>query len=58
MGYSTIEGIIRQSTKNKIMDTQLKNYIILKNGNRWILLLDTSTEQSKSFGNLSLTLTD
>jgi hypothetical protein len=40
------------------MDTQLKNYIILKNENRWILLLDTSTEQSKSFGNLSLTLTD
>ena len=34
MTYSTIEGIIRQSTKNKIMDTQLKNYIILKNGNQ------------------------
>jgi len=34
MSYSTIEGIIRQSTNNKIMDTQLKNYIILKNGNQ------------------------
>jgi hypothetical protein len=34
MGHSIIEGMIRQSTNNKIMDTQLKNYIILKNGNQ------------------------
>jgi hypothetical protein len=32
MDCSTIEGMIRQSTKNKIMDTQLKNYEVLKNG--------------------------
>ena len=32
MDCSTIEGMIRQSTKNKIMDTQLKNYQVLKNG--------------------------
>jgi hypothetical protein len=29
MGYSTIEGMIRQSTNNP-----MKNYIILKNGNQ------------------------
>jgi len=31
------------------MDTQLKNYIILKNGNRWILLLDTHPIQSQGY---------
>ena len=30
MSYSTIEGMIRQSTNNPIMDTQLNNYIVLK----------------------------
>lgn len=34
MSYSTIEGMIRQSTNNPIMDTQLNNYIVLKNGKR------------------------
>jgi hypothetical protein len=34
MTYSTIEGMIRQSTNNKIMDTQLNNYIVLRNGKR------------------------
>ena len=32
MNYSTIEGMIRQSTDNPIMDTQLNNYQVLKNG--------------------------
>ena len=32
MNYSTIEGMIRQSTNNPIMDTQLNNYQVLKNG--------------------------
>jgi hypothetical protein len=32
MSYSTIEGMVRQSTNNKIMDTQLKNYHVLKHG--------------------------
>ncbi len=33
MNYSTIEGCIRQSTQNKIMNEQIENnYIILKNG--------------------------
>lgn len=34
MNYSTIEGMIRQSTNNSIMDTQLNNYIVLRNGKR------------------------
>ena len=34
MGYSTIEGMILQSTNNPIMDTQLNNYIVLKNGKK------------------------
>tara|TARA_B100000035_G_C20910434_1_gene513706 strand:- start:89 stop:313 length:225 start_codon:yes stop_codon:yes gene_type:complete len=35
MNYSIIEGCIRQSTQNKIMDKQIENnYIILKNGKR------------------------
>jgi hypothetical protein len=34
MNYSTIEGMIKQSTGNPIqkMDTQLQNYQALKNG--------------------------
>jgi len=32
MNYSTIEGCIRQSTQNKIMDTQNNQYVVLKNG--------------------------
>ena len=32
MSCSTIEGMIRQSTNNPIMDTQLNNYTVLKGG--------------------------
>jgi hypothetical protein len=34
MSRSTIEGMVRQSTNNPIMDSQLSNYIVLKNGKR------------------------